>query len=460
MQHKININILYHFFLKIFEKKIRNIIKTALNHNPSTEMKTATQSGSNEIKKKKLEKKKKRRCLCKYFPDPCSNCGDFGGFEWKKKICKTCSFNGENPYPPLTFDEISEDELPKIVLTEKQAKAYDAFDPQIIVDHQNLHVRATKAIKNSKEGNNIEILRDCLQSGLNPNNEWLIINGVNDNGWVGGAWSYLHQASLNKQYVIMELLIEYGANVNSIDYDGDTPLISMVNHVQNLDLIGSIILIDAGANPNFCNFEGMTPQEIILEVIRTEIGCRPHALELAFKILTLFLKNGGNLTMISQLAQSECCMSRLYSIFLEEGADPYLISEEGHSILYYLNKSSCMCPNMLESIRLLKNATRLKFNNRIDVPNCTECSICCSGNKHHFCQTLCCKQFLHVKCLNKWLHSQSNTNKSCPFCRKTVKSVDLIRNKTVFNSVNLSKKSTERGLIFSYLYKTKIQLGH
>lgn len=60
MQHKININILYHFFFKIFEKKIRNIIKTALNHNPSTEMKTATQSGSNEIKKEKLEKKKGR----------------------------------------------------------------------------------------------------------------------------------------------------------------------------------------------------------------------------------------------------------------------------------------------------------------------------------------------------------------------------------------------------------------
>jgi len=50
--------IIFFFKYSSARKKIRNIIKTALNHNPSTEMKTATQSGSNEIKKEKLKKKK------------------------------------------------------------------------------------------------------------------------------------------------------------------------------------------------------------------------------------------------------------------------------------------------------------------------------------------------------------------------------------------------------------------
>ena len=52
--------IIFFFKYSRARKKNRNIIKTALNHNPSTEMKTATQSGSNEIKKEKLKKKKGR----------------------------------------------------------------------------------------------------------------------------------------------------------------------------------------------------------------------------------------------------------------------------------------------------------------------------------------------------------------------------------------------------------------
>ena len=379
------------------------------------------------------------KCLCKYFPDPCTNSlnFDFGN----RKSCETCVFSSEKPFPPLS---ISDDPSR---LPENHCPAYDAFDTEIKETHRALHLLAILAIDQSK----IKTLSKCLKWGLNVNNESLIFD---ENDGSGGAWSLLHSAAAYRQYDIMKLLIDNGANVNAIDYEGETPLFLMMNCVDSLDFIGAKILIDGGADPNYCNFKGNTPQRQCISLIE-EAGVF-HKSKMVLELLTLFLENDGDLTMMLDLAQSGCCDSRLYCSFLKAGADPYLKSSEGHNALYYLKQRDCNCSQLKKSIRILTKATTISLEKtNIELQNSTECSICCSGNKTNFCQTQCCKQHLHVGCLDKWLFSASNTDNSCPFCRATVKKVDMVTIKTVFNPRNLCKRTSERGLIFSYLFETK-----
>ena len=385
-------------------------------------------------------------CLCRHFPNPCTNCNNI---DFEKKQCETFVFNADNPYPHLSISTDTDWE------PETHCPAYDDLDAKVMEKHRLLHHSAVQAIND----NDIETFKFCLQSGLNVNNEWLVGKEEEDNCWVGGAWSYLHHTSQDKRYDFMKLLIDHGANVNCIDYEGETPLFLMVATDKELDFVGCNILIDAGADPDFNNFKGKTTQRKVLDLINNNSKelKRLHKYGLAFEVFTLFLENGGDLSMMLELAQSEYCDPRLYSMFLKAGADPYLISEEGHNVLYYLEKNNCHCDNMIKSIRLLNKATELKLEKSdINLQHCTECSVCCSGNKTNFCQTQCCHQHLHVGCLRKWLKSRSNTNQSCPFCRATVKKVDLVTIKPVFNPGNLSKRTSERGLIFSYLFETKV----
>lgn len=397
----------------------------------------------------------RKSCVCKYFPNPVSeNCLDFefGG----KKACDFCSFSTVNPYPKTSFDMMDEDYLESVALGYESTDvnyisslkkiSYDHFNDQAVMAHGLLHARMLSAIRFGET----EMVNGCLQKGLNVNNGW---NSED------GEWSYLHDAASGLKYEIMKLLIDAGANVNSIDYEGETPLFLMVRNVQKLDFIGSKILFDAGADPNFCNFRGITPQTDCISLLSN--GSQQLKLyrkkKMVLELLTLFLENGGDLTSMLDLARSGCCDSRLYRLFLKAGADPYLKSTEGHNALYYLKQRDCECSQLVKSIRILNNATTMSLEKtNIELPNWTECSICCSGNKTNFCQTQCCHQPLHFGCFSKWSFPASNTVKSGSFCRSIVKKVDMRTIQPVFNPVNVSKKSSERGLIFSYLFETKI----
>ena len=419
-------------------------------------------------KERKEREERSGKCLCKYFPEPCTNCPDlnFGEKEESRchyfgekqeamvmaemlAECQLCHFNIENQYPQTSFGNDPEEpfEDPEETLVyEKFDK--EKFDKQILIEHSILHDRAMDAMRN----NNVEMLKECLQAGLNANND------------IGGteSWTYLHHAVSSRvasRHDMMKLLIDAGAYVNSIDYDGDTPLFLMSHGVETLDFVGSKILIDAGADPNFCNYEGDTPLSVCISLIERA----PKKLKLTKKkplmleIISMFLENGGDLTIMLDLAQSGCCDSVVYRLFLKAGADPYLKCDEGYNMLYYLEQCECKCAQWVKSIKLFKNATSLSLKKTDrELPNCTTCSICYSGNRINFCQTQCCRQHLHIDCLNKWLDSSSNMAKSCPFCRQLVKEVNLVTIQPVFNPVNVSKKSSDNGLIFSYLFETEI----
>jgi hypothetical protein len=413
----------------------------------------------------------RKSCVCKYFPNPNSEiCLDFE-FGEKKKGCELCSFNTENKYPKTTFDMINNDDLDDFALLCEETSvnyieslkkiSYDNFNDQAVMAHGLLHVRMLSAIRYS----DVETVTECLLEGLNVNNEFRV---------TAGEWSYLHAITFhdsvrNSKYRIMKLLIGAGANVNSIDYDGETPLFLLGKDFESLDFIGSKLLMDAGANPNFCNFDGETPQDSCISLLGGQGVLHggwgawatlesDRTKKLALELLTLYLENGGVLTDMIRLAQNGCDDPVLYRIFLKAGADPYLKSTEGHNALYYLCNNNWECPQLKKSIILLTKVTTMTLEKSdIELQNGTECSICYSGKKNNFCETLCCKQHLHVECLGKWLVSESNIGcKSCPFCRSTVKKVNIVTIKPTFTPVNVSKRSSERGLIFSYLFETKV----
>ena len=404
-------------------------------------------------------------CVCKYFPNPNSEtCIDFEFGE--KKGCELCSFSSVNQYPKTSFDYVIDgDYLEDIKMSGGEFAvvdidyisslkniSYDNFNDQAVRDHAVLHASMLSAIRCGSPS----MANECLIKGLNVNNEW-----NNESG----EWSYLHDITCHRnknwgKYEIMKLLIGAGANVNSIDYDGETPLFLLDRNFESLDFIGSKILMDAGANPNFCNFSGETPQDLCISLLgdgEREVRS-DRTKKLLLELLTLYLENGGVLTDMLRLAQNGCDDPVLYRIFLKAGADPYLKSTEGHNALYYLCHNDWECSQLKKSITLLTKVTTMTLEkSNIELQNGTECSICYSGKKTNFCQTQCCKQHLHVECLNKWLVSESNICcKSCPYCRSTVKKVDMVTIKPVFNPVNISKKSSERGLIFSYLFETKV----
>lgn len=69
----------------------------------------------------------------------------------------------------------------------------------------------------------------------------------------------LHWAAEKGQYSIAQRLISNGADVNSPDQFGRTPLHAAVRHAEMI-----VILLDAGANPNLADMFGRTPLHLAL----------------------------------------------------------------------------------------------------------------------------------------------------------------------------------------------------
>ncbi len=70
------------------------------------------------------------------------------------------------------------------------------------------------------------------------------------------GWTALHSAAQHDNLAIVELLLKYGANPNSVDYRGETPLHSAAQ-CNNLPAVE--LLLKHGANPNSADRYGVTP---------------------------------------------------------------------------------------------------------------------------------------------------------------------------------------------------------
>jgi ankyrin repeat protein len=94
-----------------------------------------------------------------------------------------------------------------------------------------------------------------------------------------GELQPLHVAAGNNLADVVELLLNYGADVNARDHEGRTPL----HHAAELSLEAADVLILASANPSVVDNGGYTPLTIAI-TNQTENGR---------KIIDLLLKSGA-----------------------------------------------------------------------------------------------------------------------------------------------------------------------
>ena len=103
----------------------------------------------------------------------------------------------------------------------------------------------------------------CLHHAINHKNKSMVKTFVNEDAnlelsslWFGTP---LHHALFDGEHEIFELLISFGANVNSLNFDGDSLLHCCVNDDEKLD--SAKILLQNGALLSFKNLQLETPIE-------------------------------------------------------------------------------------------------------------------------------------------------------------------------------------------------------
>jgi len=90
---------------------------------------------------------------------------------------------------------------------------------------------------------------------------YLLDNGAkidySDEKYYEGDYQPIHEAVMVQNKEAVELLLEYGADVNSVNSDGDTPLFTAVRYCDDPAMVNMLIL--AGADVNYKNSEGISP---------------------------------------------------------------------------------------------------------------------------------------------------------------------------------------------------------
>ena len=107
-----------------------------------------------------------------------------------------------------------------------------------------------------------ELGRSKLHYAANNGSSLLVLKLINDGIDIDAqdaiGWSPLHFASQNSHFAIIDLLLEYKANPNLHDKQGNGPLWVAVMNIKKSSH-GVESLLKAGANPNHKNHHGRTP---------------------------------------------------------------------------------------------------------------------------------------------------------------------------------------------------------
>lgn len=109
------------------------------------------------------------------------------------------------------------------------------------------------------ESDNIPLILTLLQHGIDPN--------IKDKGQ---EWTALHFAARDQKSKAVDLLLSHGADPNSIDIFGNTPLCrAIMSPKKNIDVVQK--LLAAGAKHTIKNIQGNSPYDIAKMLRKDEI---------------------------------------------------------------------------------------------------------------------------------------------------------------------------------------------
>ncbi len=194
----------------------------------------------------------------------------------------------------------------------------------------------------SKNGSESPALQTAIRSGNGPIVELLLKAGAPVNPVETALWTPLADAAYARHFDIMRLLLAAGARVDAPDHRGVTLLVS----TGFFDSTVTTILLESGADPNSVDQDGETAlmkasAKGLKQTIRLLIG---HHADINRKD-----KTGRTALMHAAAGHS----SDAIPLLLENGADPNARDNEGKSALDLADKS-----NNLGAIAMLSLAVK------------------------------------------------------------------------------------------------------
>lgn len=131
-------------------------------------------------------------------------------------------------------------------------------DPNQIIDPQSNKTILNRVI----ELNENELMQELLKAGANPNTSTNFLN-----------FSSLHYATVFNNPKSVQILLQYGANTNATDSEGNTPL-HLATRQWNPAFVQ--ILLQYGADPNTKNLLNQT----VLTMATSNVGVNPEIISL------------------------------------------------------------------------------------------------------------------------------------------------------------------------------------
>lgn len=267
------------------------------------------------------------------------------------------------------------------------------------------------------ESNNAKAVNTAIKHGYNVRNK--IVGTEERLRWYTHAYSACCKGRVNITSIIM------GAGIavdDTIAIDETNMKVTMLRAAIEFDQLDMVkYLLGRGANPNLNLY--VNPDIYITPLMYA--STRSTNIE----IIKEMLNHGGHFHAMIYAAERGQCNPAVYECFLKAGADPYMLGPNNLTALQELQQDACTCDNLKKSIALLKKAMTLKISSKpIVLKNIdTECFCCANSVKSDWCRFQCCRQLIHVKCLQQWHDTGMENAKQCPLCRATVREVDICK---------------------------------
>ena len=280
----------------------------------------------------------------------------------------------------------------------------------------------------------------------------------------------LHHAA--QRYVssdIMRVLLEYRANINAKNSDGDIPLTSAVasDNFENV-----VFLIENGANVNTINKygENLLFSAFNIDILRLLIG---------LGLNNINSKNSRGKTPLHSSIGSVPDFPKI--IFLiENGADPSVKDSQGRTPINYAEENITWINELLREPGLTQDditdfQEQLEDNSQIiriltakmgnitpepqfwtgySYDNEEDCSICYQelSDGRQICINKNCEHGYHCVCINRWTNTLNNynalPNNNCPLCRAPLEiaALDELQQRAIQNSFGKKPKKNNNNI--------------